>query len=111
MKFCNVYPTAYHLRCVKGKTNTFFHLPFSHEAVVSETMIVFVCYLLLAPHHVPFILFKQWHREERMRESESAQVIHKALSQRASALEWTERPTGPKGPYSSFNEYTPTSLW
>lgn len=26
MKFCNVHPTAYHLKCVKGKRNTFFPL-------------------------------------------------------------------------------------
>lgn len=64
MKFCHVFPTAYPLSCVKGETNTFFfHMPLSPAAVVPETVIVFVYYLLLGPHHVPGIVFKQWHRK------------------------------------------------
>lgn len=63
MKFCNVHCIAYHLRCIKGKTNTFFYMPFLPEAVVSETMIVFVYYFLHALYHVPCILHFWWHRE------------------------------------------------
>lgn len=62
MKFHNALQLIT-LSMLKAKQVFFFHMSFSSEAVVSETMIVFVYYLLLASYHVSCILLKQWHRE------------------------------------------------
>lgn len=105
MKFHNVCPTTYHFKYVKGKTSIFFSTCHFHLKLWFQRQWLCLCttyYLLHTMSHTVSQRRTEW-------EIEHSKVIYKAVSYRALGLEWTERPSGSKGSYSSFNQYTPVS--
>lgn len=77
------------LSVLKEKQIHFFHMPFSPEAVVSQTMTVCVL-LTTCSMPCPMHIVQAAAQRKTERESDSAKVLHKTLHHRASGLEWAK---------------------